>query len=606
MVRSLDLVRIMSRSPPFRNGQGRKMTRLGNFDGKKFILSDFGPSPTNKEAFYVESYIKFLVWPLLFLLNMMLPDHDLLQFSWSSFNDTDSCLNELTVYGLGMDADKETGFSLFSTVKDSPDIEFIPYSPTMLSEEHMNFPIHFDEAQYTIPSDVSSLTLEELETILSNESEDVFGWVEENKKSYPSKQVSVEGHYNWSFSPSMKSADAFMDMELIDTSITLPKEDMKMDNQLSIIHLVKAYGEAMEKGQKELEVVLMNRIQEKVSPVGEIMGRLSYYLFQHTDKEANYLKQESAKNFNAAFQAFYQIFPYGRFTHFAANSAILEAMPLDAETIHIIDFDMGEGLQWSSMIEAIVQKPRKTVRLTSIKQREENCTCAASQWRFEQTKRHLYDHAKSVGLKLKVEEMELQGVMYEIKRMKKKGERNEWLAFNCMVGLPHMGSTGTRRQVMEFMRVAEELTAHSENNNRGIITFGDGEGWEKQIKYSSSFMSFFDEYLLHYQALLESMEWTFPSHFAEARIAMECLFVAPHVSSLGWFQKWEEMKESDCKDDLVLGLEGWIVSQESLMEAKQMVREGESEYRVKIEENSMNVMVLEWRGAPLVRVSSWT
>ena len=537
---------------------------------------------------------------------MIQPD-ELLQFSWPCFNDTDSCLNELAVYEtLGIDADKETGFSLFDTIENSPDIEFFPYSTTIFSEEYVDFPIHIDETQYTIPGDVSSLNLEVLETILSNESEDMFGWLEENKKSYPSKQPSVEGDDNYcSFSPPMESADAFIGMEPIDRSITLPTEDMEVDNQLSIIHLVKAYGEAMEKGQTELAVVLTNRIQEKVSPAGEIVERLSYYLFQHTDKQANhYLKQESAKNFNAAFQAFYQIFPYGRFAHFAANSAILEAMPLDAETMHIVDFDMGEGLQWPSMIEAMAQKPRKTLRLTSIKQREEGCPCAALQWRFEDTKRHLYDHARSVGLKLKVEEMELQDLMYEMKRVKKKGERNEWLAFNCQVGLPHMGSTATRRQAMEFMRLAEEVTAHSKNKKRGIITFGDGDRWEK-LKYSSSFRSFFDEYLLHYQALLESMEWTFPSHFAEARIVMECLFVAPHVSSLGWFQKWEEMKEGECDADSVLGLEGWRVSQESFMEAKQMVREGESEYGVKIEGNSTNVMVLEWKGAPLVRVSAW-
>ncbi|KAL6337778.1 hypothetical protein AAG906_037372 [Vitis piasezkii] len=477
---------------------------------------------------------------------MMQPD-ELLQFSWPCFNDTVSCLDEIAVYGSGIDADMESGFSLFNTIKDSPDLEFIPYSPTTLSDEYMGFPIHIDEVQHTLPSDVSSLNLEEFETILSNDTEDMFGWLEEREKSYPSKQPSVEGDDNWSFSPSMKSADASVDMDSIEALLTLPTEDVEMDNQLSIVHLVMAYGEAVEKGEAELAVVLMNRIQEKVSPAGEVVERLSYYLFQPTDKQTNYLRQESAKNFNVAFKAFYQIFPYGRFAHFAANSAVLEAMPHDAETIHIVDFDMGEGLQWSSMIDAIGQHHQKTVRLTSIKRREEGYVCAASQWRFEETKRHLYNHARSVGLKLKVEEMELQG---------------------------------------------------------GIITFGDGDGWEKQ-KNTSSFRLFFNEYLIHYQALLESMEWTFPTHFAEARIAMECLFVAPHVSSLGWFQKWEEMKGGDSNVDSILGLEGWRVSQESLMEAKQMVREGESKYGVKIEGNNMNVMVLEWRGAPLVRVSAW-
>ncbi|RVW69779.1 Nodulation-signaling pathway 2 protein [Vitis vinifera] len=308
-----------------------------------------------------------------------MPD-ELLQFPWPCFNGIDSCLEEIAVYGLGIDADMVSGFSLFNTIKDSPDVEFIPYPPTTLSDEYMDFPIHIDEVQHTLPNDVYSLNLEEFETILSNDTEDTFGWLEERQK-----------------------------------------KDVEMDNELSIVHLVMAYGEAVEKGEAELAVVLMNRIQEKVSPAGEVVERLSYYLFQPTDKQTNYLRQESAKNFNVAFKAFYQIFPYGKFAHFAANSAILEAMPHDAETIHIVDFDMGEGLQWSSMIDAIGQHHQKTVRLTSIKRREEGYVCAASQWRFEETKRHLYNHARSVGLKLKVEEMELQGLMNEIKRTKKKG-----------------------------------------------------------------------------------------------------------------------------------------------------------------------------------------
>lgn len=521
---------------------------------------------------------------------MLQPDEHL-QFPWSCFTGTDSCLDDT--------AEMEPGFSLFNTIKDIP-YEVISYSSTTFS----------DEVQCMQPSDFSSLNLEELETISSSEIEAMFGWLEEGETGSPSMQLSIEGDENWSFIPSMKSADASMvkNLELIEAFLNLPTEDTEMDNQLSIVHLVEAYAEAVEKGQTELVVVLVKRIQQKVSPAGEIVERLSYYLFQPTDNQANYLKQESARNFDLAFKAFYQIFPYARFAHFAANSAILEAMPLDAETIHIVDFNIGEGLQWYSLIEAIAQQHHKLVKLTSIKQREESLSCVspASQWRFEVTKRHLYDHARSVGLKLKVEEMDLQGLMNEIKGMKKRGGRSEWLAFNCMVGLPHMGSTG-RRQVTEFMRVANELmTAHSKNNRRGIIIFGDGECWET-LKNSLTFRSFFKEYLGHYYALLESIEWTFPTHLAEARTAMECLFVAPHVSSLGWCQKWEEMKQGDdlCHVDPMLGLEGWRVSQESIMEAKQLVKEGQSEFGVQIEGKYMNEMILEWRGTQLVRVSAW-
>ncbi|XP_028057848.1 DELLA protein GAIP-like [Camellia sinensis] len=142
--------------------------------------------------------------------------------------------------------------------------------------------------------------------------------------------------------------------------LTLPTENMELNNA---IHLIKAYREAIDEGQIELSEVIMKRISEKVSPVGGVMDQLLYYLFQPVDKQADYLRQESDKNFRAAFMTFYQIFPYGKFAHFAANRAILQAMPHDVELIHVIDFDMGEGIQWPSMIEAIGWQQRKEIRL---------------------------------------------------------------------------------------------------------------------------------------------------------------------------------------------------------------------------------------------------
>ena len=110
---------------------------------------------------------------------------------------------------------------------------------------------------------------------------------------------------------------------------------------------------------------------------------------------------------------------------------------------------------------------------------------------------------------------------------------------------------------MEFLKVAKSILVHPPNchtsSTKGIITFGDGDAWEI-LKESPSFGSFFNGYLVHYQALLESIECTFQNHLGEARTAMECLFVAPFVSSLGWIQKWKE-REEFCYFELSCGLE---------------------------------------------------
>ncbi|GFY95775.1 hypothetical protein Acr_11g0000810 [Actinidia rufa] len=100
------------------------------------------------------------------------------------------------------------------------------------------------------------------------------------------------------------------------------------------------------------------------------------------------------------------------------------------------------------------------------------------------------------------------------------------------------------------------------------------------------------------------MEWNFPVSLAEARIAMESLFVAPFVSSPFWLRKWEKVREgSDLYAEI--GLNGLRLTKENLVEAKEMVRDGESLYAVRIGGQNNNEMVLEWRGNPLVRVSTW-
>ncbi|KAE8099134.1 hypothetical protein FH972_017138 [Carpinus fangiana] len=424
--------------------------------------------------------------------------------------------------------------SLFTTTEDSSELCPIPCYSTMFPDDFFPY-LPFDDSQQQFMlamKDVPmGLEMEGLDFPIWDTGIEGFsyGVLGESEGSFPQQQVSTEG-------------GDFL-------SLWRP-------------------GEALEMEQREIAEGILGSVSEKVSPVGETLERVAFYLSQEIGNQGDYLKQESCKNFEAAFMAFYQTFPEGRFAHFAANSAILEAMPDYAETIHILDFDMGEGVQWPTMIEAISSQ-HKTLKLTSMKWEEEDSDYVPSPWRFEATKRRLEDQARSSGLKLTVEEMGIENLVSEMKKMKKRGgRRSEWLVFNSMVGLPHMGRGRSRRLVMEFLRV---------------------------------FGSFFDGHLVHYQGLLESLEVNFPQHLAEARVAMECRFVAPYISSLAWFQKWEEMREGWH----LQGLEGRRLSKEILTEAEEMVRDGGNSYAARIQGPMGNEMVLEWKGTSLVRVSVW-
>ncbi|KAJ9545236.1 hypothetical protein OSB04_024943 [Centaurea solstitialis] len=385
-------------------------------------------------------------------------------------------------------------------------------------------------------------------------------------------EKSIEGDGIWSPALSMKSSD------------------VELESETGLPNLLKAYADAMAMEQRELAKVIARCIGEKVNPIGPALERIAFNLFQHAENQGEeYLKQESMKNFKTAFRAFYDIFPYGRFAHFAANSAILEAIPSHAESIHIVDFDMGEGTQWPSVMEAIARQ-RKSLTITSVKLEDHDSG-------FEETKWHLSNYARSMGLDLNVENVELAELVKVVERPK---FGREFLAFNCMIGFPHMGGPRTQATLASFLKLAKGLLAKTE----GIITFGDGEDGER-IENCSNYTSFFDGNLAHYKALYESLEWGFPSYLTEARIAIETLFVAPYVSSLSWFQKWEEGREEVVVSRKDIGLKGRSMSTESLNEARELVKEEESPYGIRIEGDNGNEMVLEWRGTPLVRVSAW-
>ncbi|CAA2972293.1 Hypothetical predicted protein [Olea europaea subsp. europaea] len=513
--------------------------------------------------------------------------------SWGTFNITCSKLDQTRFYDPQIDffmGDDPDFSSLFTSIDEASVISSNSNIPTIFSDELFDLPNLGDEILITSP-------MEGLETISSEQVTDICGWINEsNCEGNFSTPVSVYGEeYRPCFS--LESSENSVAFPLMNGLKTLPG-DMQMNNELSLHHLSRAYGEATENGQKELAQVIANSIEEKSNPLGNKMERLAFYLFQLQENQGDYLRQESIKNFSEAFKAFYQGLPYGRFAHFTANSAILESMPSNATTLHIVDFDIGEGIQWPPVIEAI-SRTHKALKLTLLKFSDE---CSSPCQDVEGTKKRLLDHARELGLKLHIDEKSVSDLASELTRMKKRGQDREWLVFNCMFRLPHMARMRRRSHIEEFLKVAKEILTNY-GASAGMMTLGYG-GTETYSRAYSGYSSFFNELLKHYQAMFESLEQSFPIHLADARTALESLFLAPYMSSLSWFQDWEESIE--CSNlPLETGLWGRKLSQESLVDAKQMVNETENSYKVKINGQRENEMVLEWKGTSMVNVSTW-
>ncbi|XP_075489696.1 protein NODULATION SIGNALING PATHWAY 2-like [Primulina tabacum] len=336
--------------------------------------------------------------------------------------------------------------------------------------------------------------------------QDLYGeFDEDDTKGYLSSSLTMEEN-EWSPCFSLKSSK--------NSEACLLVDEINLDKESSLLHLLKAYGEAVEKGESDL--------------------------FRSREDCGEYLRKESSENFVVAFNLFYQALPLGRFAHFVANSEILESVSDYVTTIHVVDFELGQGVQWPPMIEALSQKHKK-LRLTSIKS-EDGCFPS---WDFRKTKKWLLDHSRKYGLEPQIEEKSIEDLASELMRMKKRGRGEEWLAFNCMVGLPHMGRK-PRHLAKKFLEMGKDLLA----NFAGIVIIGDEE--VEDVNTCTSFSSFFDKFVRHHNALYEALESSFSVDFAEARTAIESLFLGPKIDLFSWYKLWEDIAKG-C--DLGVGTE---------------------------------------------------
>ncbi|KAI9077800.1 hypothetical protein K1719_040286 [Acacia pycnantha] len=450
--------------------------------------------------------------------------------------------------------------------------------------------------------DIPGINLGALDPDFSTQFLNIHGSPEESEESFHlSQNLSSEAEDSWGSSTSLKSSEYSF---LQPASLNLPQEDMKMDTRVILPHLLEAHVEAKDQNQNALGEETLRCINQKTSPLAEDpMERLAFHCSSQNitgNPQGHFLKQEACKNFDTAFKVIYQSTPHGRFAHFVANAAMLEAIPEDSEAVHIIDFDLGEGVQWAPVIEAISQQ-NKALKLTSIEWETE-------QENSEEPRRNLIEYARSCGLKMKVEKKSFEELVTALKKLNKRGGnvKRDFLIFNCMVGLAHMGRGRSRRSVMEFLNLGKNMI-NKNTCNRGIITFGDGEADEKLIN-SLNFRSFFNGNMMHYKALMESIESNFPACFLQARTAIEFLFVGPYVSSGVWMKKWEELRGNyHFLARNGFGIEGRRLSEEILMEAREILRarSREGSYEARIEGQNGNEMVLLWEGTQLVKVSTW-
>ncbi|KQK15859.1 chitin-inducible gibberellin-responsive protein 1 [Brachypodium distachyon] len=155
------------------------------------------------------------------------------------------------------------------------------------------------------------------------------------------------------------------------------QRELRDDPQIIVKQLLTKCAEALSEDRTEEFLKLVQEARGIVSINGEPIQRLGAYLLEglvarHGNSGRNIYRalrcrKPESKELLSYMKILYNICPYFKFGYMAANGAIAEALRSE-DNIHIIDFQIAQGTQWITLIQALAARPGGPphVRITGI------------------------------------------------------------------------------------------------------------------------------------------------------------------------------------------------------------------------------------------------
>ncbi|KAJ4835065.1 hypothetical protein Tsubulata_028835 [Turnera subulata] len=286
-----------------------------------------------------------------------------------------------------------------------------------------------------------------------------------------------------------------------------------------------------------------------------------------------------------------QVSPIPKFVHFTANEILLRAFE-GKDRVHIIDFDIKQGLQWPSLFQSLASRtnPPSHVRITGI---------GESKQELNETGDRLAGFAEALNLPFEFHPVvdRLEDVRLWMLHVKE----GESVAVNCVFQMHktlYDGSGGALRDFLGLIR-----------STNPIITVMAEQEAEHNVP---NFETRVCNSLKYYSAIFDSVDSSLPSD-SSARIKIEEMFgreIRNIVACEGSdrherhesFEKWRSLMEQG-------GFRCVGSSEREMLQGQMLLKMYSSEdFRVKRqgEEEGRAALTLSWLDQPLYTVSAWT
>uniref|UniRef100_A0A0C9RKN4 TSA: Wollemia nobilis Ref_Wollemi_Transcript_13484_2210 transcribed RNA sequence n=1 Tax=Wollemia nobilis TaxID=56998 RepID=A0A0C9RKN4_9CONI len=318
------------------------------------------------------------------------------------------------------------------------------------------------------------------------------------------------------------------------------------------------------------------------SPLGDFTQRVVCYfaqaLSERLAEEAPQVETLEAGELAVACRALNEICPCSTFAYLTANQAILESVE-NAEKIHIVDFGIGQGVQWAPLLQALASrlpgKPRK-VKISALPSEK-----SSQHSSLVATGRRLTEFALVLGL-----DFEFNPVLKPLKELNNDEdpsifnveEDKECVAVNFMHRLCDLTD---ERTVGRALKLAHSLKPK-------VVTVAEHKLGFKGCGFQNAFR--------YFSSVFESLEGKMSRDCVERQWAEKLVF-AETIRKVGCLRpEWRPKMES-------AGFKRCNASQYTLSQARTLLWNYNDKFRAV---DSRDGVSLAWEDWPLVTVSSWT
>ncbi|KAL6975226.1 DNA topoisomerase 2-associated protein pat1 [Sarracenia purpurea var. burkii] len=388
------------------------------------------------------------------------------------------------------------------TYEPSPVMGDYPFqnSPSTVSFSAHGSPISQPDSQSyaSDANDVNNLRhkLRELETVMLGPDSDI----------HEECNITVLGGHNQISSSETKNWKQMMEM--------ISRRDLKG----TLIACAKSVGD------NDLLTAewLMSELRQMVSVYGDPMQRLGAYMLEglvarlaHSGSsiyKALKCKEPSGSELLSYMHLLYEVCPYFKFGYMSANGAIAEVMK-DENRIHIIDFQIAQGSQWVTLIQALAARPGGPPRIciTGI---DDSTSAYARGGGLDIVGHRLSRFAESCKVPFEFRAVPVSCSLVEIQDLRVRP--GEPLAVNFALVLHHMPDesvVGVHNDRDRILRLVKSLSPK-------VVTLVEQESNTNTAPFFPRFL----EALSYYAAIFESIDVTLPrEHKERVNVEQHCL-----------------------------------------------------------------------------------